>query len=148
MVTHDIEFSAKYSNRCALFFDGNLVSEGNHVHFIVAITFIRLRHIECLDIFVKMPLHVRMWLHYATKRVNHFRVIISTVIIFIVIPLVIYAGVTLFGDRKYYFISIIIIILACVPLFLSFEHRKPQPREILTIAVMSAISVAGRVYLS
>jgi len=28
MVTHDIEFSAKYSNRCALFFDGNIVSEG------------------------------------------------------------------------------------------------------------------------
>ena len=28
MVTHDIEFSAKYSSRCALFFDGNLVSEG------------------------------------------------------------------------------------------------------------------------
>ncbi|CAM5238816.1 ECF transporter S component OS=Lysinibacillus sphaericus OX=1421 GN=LS41612_12305 PE=4 SV=1 [Lysinibacillus sphaericus] len=30
------------------------------------------------------------------------------------------------------------------PLFLSFERRKPQPREILVIAVMSAISVAGR----
>lgn len=29
MVTHDIEFSAKYSSRCALFFDGNLVSEGS-----------------------------------------------------------------------------------------------------------------------
>lgn len=28
MVTHDIEFSAIYSDRCALFFDGNVVSEG------------------------------------------------------------------------------------------------------------------------
>ncbi len=28
MVTHDIEFSAQYSNRCALFFDGSIVSEG------------------------------------------------------------------------------------------------------------------------
>ncbi|KYG90540.1 cobalt ABC transporter ATP-binding protein [[Bacillus] sp. KCTC 13219] len=27
MVTHDIEFSAQYSSRCALFFDGNIVSE-------------------------------------------------------------------------------------------------------------------------
>ncbi|AWZ47897.1 cobalt ABC transporter ATP-binding protein [Clostridiaceae bacterium 14S0207] len=27
MVTHDIEFSATYSDRCALFFDGNIVSE-------------------------------------------------------------------------------------------------------------------------
>ncbi|MEG0258800.1 MAG: energy-coupling factor transporter ATPase [Lysinibacillus sp.] len=28
MVTHDVEFSAEYSNRCTLFFDGNLVSQG------------------------------------------------------------------------------------------------------------------------
>ena len=69
---------------------------------------------------------------------------ISLGIIFIVIPLVMYAGITMFGDRKYYFISIMIMILACVPFVLSFERRKPQPREILTIAVMSAISVAGR----
>ncbi|MGE7918185.1 ABC transporter ATP-binding protein [Viridibacillus sp. NPDC093762] len=27
MVTHDIEFSAQYSDRCAMFFDGNIVSE-------------------------------------------------------------------------------------------------------------------------
>ena len=37
-----------------------------------------------------------------------------------------------------------IIILASIPFFLSFERRKPQPREILIIAVMSAISVTGR----
>ncbi|KOS60700.1 ATP-binding cassette domain-containing protein [Lysinibacillus agricola] len=28
MVTHDIEFSAQHSSRCALFFDGSIVSEG------------------------------------------------------------------------------------------------------------------------
>lgn len=65
-------------------------------------------------------------------------------ILFIIIPFVLYIGITYLNDRKYYFISIVIIILACVPFFLSFERRKPQPREILTIAVMSAISVAGR----
>ena len=75
---------------------------------------------------------------------KNIRVIISLSIIFIVIPLVMYAGITMFGDRKYYFISIMIMILACVPFFLSFERRKPQPREILIIAVMSAISVTGR----
>ena len=75
---------------------------------------------------------------------KNIRVVISLSIIFIVIPLVMYAGITMFGDRKYYFISIMIMILACVPFVLSFERRKPQPREILTIAVMSAISVAGR----
>lgn len=70
--------------------------------------------------------------------------VISLVIIFIFIPLTLYAGIVLFNDRKYYFISIMIIILASIPFFLSFERRKPQPREILIIAVMSAISVTGR----
>lgn len=70
--------------------------------------------------------------------------IISLVIIFIFIPLTLYAGITIFADRKYYFISITIIVLASIPFFLSFERRKPEPREILIIAVMSAISVAGR----
>ena len=75
---------------------------------------------------------------------KNIRLTISLSIIFIVIPLVMYIGITMFGDRKYYFISIMIMLLACVPFVLSFERRKPQPREILTIAVMSAISVAGR----
>lgn len=59
-------------------------------------------------------------------------------------PLTLYMGITYFGDRKYYVISLLLIVLACVPFVLSFERRKPQPREILLIAVMSAISVAGR----
>lgn len=33
MVTHDIEFSAQHSNRCALFFDGSIVSEGEPREF-------------------------------------------------------------------------------------------------------------------
>ncbi|KOY80976.1 ECF transporter S component [Lysinibacillus macroides] len=75
---------------------------------------------------------------------KNIRLMISIIVIVVLMPLTLYAGITLFADRKYYFISIVIIILACVPFFLSFERRKPQPREILVIAVMAAISVAGR----
>ena len=60
-------------------------------------------------------------------------------------PLVIYSGVTFLGDRKYYFISIILAMLSCLPFFLRYEKKKPQPRGIMTIAVMAAISVAGRI---
>ena len=73
------------------------------------------------------------------------RIICNFIIIFIVMPLVIYIGITFLEDRKYYFISIILVMLACVPFFLRYEKRKPQPREIMTIAVMAAISVAGRI---
>ncbi|MEG0258801.1 MAG: ECF transporter S component [Lysinibacillus sp.] len=75
---------------------------------------------------------------------NRLRLIISAVVVFLVIPLVLYVGVVYLNDRKYYFISVVIALLACVPLFIRFERRKPQPREILIIAVMAAISVAGR----
>ncbi|MER2190771.1 MAG: ECF transporter S component [Solibacillus sp.] len=72
------------------------------------------------------------------------RLIISVLVFFIFMPLTLYMGITYLGDRKYYLISVALILLACVPFILSFERRKPQPREILIIAVMSAISVAGR----
>ena len=75
---------------------------------------------------------------------KRLRLITSTMVIFVIIPVVLYAGVVYLDDRKYYFISVVIALLACVPLFIKFERRKPQPREILTIAVMAAISVAGR----
>lgn len=74
----------------------------------------------------------------------NYRQILSWSIIFILVPLVLYIGITTLNDRKYYFISLVIACLACVPFFISFERRKPQAREILTIAVMAAISVAGR----
>ncbi|MDD3840405.1 MAG: ECF transporter S component [Clostridia bacterium] len=70
--------------------------------------------------------------------------LLSAIIIFIAIPAVIAVGVVLFKDRKYNLISMIIAFLSCVPFFLLFKKRKPQAREIICIAVMSAISVAGR----
>jgi len=72
------------------------------------------------------------------------RLIVSSVVIFILIPFVLILGVTLFNDRKYNLISMMIVFLACVPFFVAFEKRKPQPREVLIIAVMSGISAAGR----
>lgn len=75
---------------------------------------------------------------------NGQRKVISALVLFVVIPVVMYCGIAFLGDRKYYFISLLIMGLACVPFFLRFERRKPQAREILVIAVMAAISVAGR----
>jgi len=70
--------------------------------------------------------------------------IIKIMIVLIVVPLLLWVGISLFDDRKYYLISISIVIVACLPFFLRFEKRKPQSREIMIIAVMAAISVAGR----
>lgn len=79
-----------------------------------------------------------------SNRAVRLRTVVSIVVFFIIMPLVIYLGITVMEDRKYYLVSVILVLLACVPFFVSFERRRPQPREILTIAVMAAISVASR----
>lgn len=64
--------------------------------------------------------------------------------ILVVIPLIIYLGITLGNDRKYYIVSLGIIACTMLPFFMVFEDRKPQARELIIIAVLSAIGVAGR----
>ena len=60
------------------------------------------------------------------------------------IPLTIYVGVFYLHDRKYYFISLLIILETMIPFCMVFESRKPQARELIIISVMCAIAVAGR----
>lgn len=73
-----------------------------------------------------------------------WRTVISFAVYLVLIPLVIFIGVKLFADRKYNLISILIAFLACVPFFIGFEKGKTGARELVVIAVMSAISVLGR----
>lgn len=72
------------------------------------------------------------------------RTIISAVLILIFIPLTIFIGVYYLGDRKYYFISLLIILETMLPFVMIFESRKPQARELVIISVLCAIGVAGR----
>lgn len=77
-------------------------------------------------------------------KASNKRLLISSAIVFLIMPLVIYGGVVFLGDRKYYFISVILVVLASIPFFISLEQKKTQTRDILLIAVMAALSVAGR----
>lgn len=72
------------------------------------------------------------------------RTIASMFLILILIPVTIWIGITFFDDRKYFVISLAIAVYCMLPFFLIFEGRKPQARELLTIAVLVAIAVAGR----
>lgn len=72
------------------------------------------------------------------------RTILSAIIILLLIPATILFGGFVLDDRKYYFISILIIIYTMVPFFMVFEKRRPKARELIIIAVLSAIAVAGR----
>lgn len=72
------------------------------------------------------------------------RGIITAVLFLIVVPITVVGGIVFLDDRKYYFISLLLVIYTMIPFFLSFEGRKPRAREIIVIAVLTAITVAGR----
>ena len=72
------------------------------------------------------------------------RLILSSVLILFAIPLTIAFGVVFLHDRKYYFISVAILIDTMLPFIMVFEHRKPKVREIILICSLSAIAVIGR----
>ena len=70
--------------------------------------------------------------------------IAAIMVVLLAIPLTIYIGEFYTGDRKYYFISMLIILEALLPFALMFEKGKPQARELIVLAVLCAITVAGR----
>ena len=72
------------------------------------------------------------------------RTLMATFLILLLIPLTIYIGVFFLGDRKYYFISLLIILETMIPFCMVFESRKPKARELIVISVLCAIAVAGR----
>lgn len=70
--------------------------------------------------------------------------VIKYLCVFLVAPLIVLCGVFFLGDRKYAFVSLALSVVACIPLFVSFEKGKNDARRIVIIAVMTALSVAGR----
>ena len=251
MVSHDIEFCAKYADRCALFFDGNIVTEGPPRAFFSGNSFYTTaanrmarellpRAVTPEDVIVAcggktpdtpaLPEYRRLppapereaaatkslpvWrkalaavsglgalalivqairvtdlskligaegmtalagdqlLRYAAlaaallvfalsvgqkaerpgtpmqtpveKRRLRQRTAVATVLILLLIPLTLFVGVHFLEGRKYYFISLLILLECMLPFFLIFEGRRPQARELVLIAVLVAMNVAGR----
>ena len=78
------------------------------------------------------------------KRKLSRRTLAATILILLLIPLTLFVGVYYLDGKKYYFIALLILLETMLPFFLIFEERKPQARELVLIAVLCAISVAGR----
>lgn len=80
----------------------------------------------------------------AEKRRLSKRTLFATVLILICIPFTLYLGVTYFDKNQYYFISFCVLMECMLPFFLVFEGRRPKARELVIIAVLCAIGIAGR----
>jgi len=172
MVSHDIEFCADHTDRCALFFDGGIVTENPPREFFSGNSFYTTaanrmaRHILPKAVTVNDVIHALGGKPPKKEKPNieippqapppetppqepqsqklSKRTIAAAVVILFTIPLTIFLGMYLFDHRRFYFISTLIIFQAMLPFALVFERRKPQARELVIIAALCAIGVAGR----
>ena len=69
--------------------------------------------------------------------------IATLIVLLVLIPLTLYLGTRLPG-RSYYLTGTLMVVELLIPFLLAFEGRRPQARELVTIAVMAAIAVAAR----
>ena len=69
--------------------------------------------------------------------------IATLIVFFLLIPVTLFFGSKLPG-RGYYITGTAIIIELMIPFFMAFEGRRPKARELVVIAVMCAIAIAGR----
>lgn len=79
-----------------------------------------------------------------SKRAKVVR-IVGLIVVIVLVPLVVAAGVWLFADRNYMLVSIVVALLALLPFFVGFERRGHSTRELVCIAALTALSVLGRI---
>ncbi|MCR5702642.1 MAG: ATP-binding cassette domain-containing protein [Lachnospiraceae bacterium] len=70
--------------------------------------------------------------------------IIPLLTFLVLMPLTIYFGERVLHQRKYYFISLLLIVEGVGAFLAGFEHGKPRLKEIITVAAMAAITALSR----
>lgn len=70
--------------------------------------------------------------------------IISFIILCVLVPAAVVAGALLFDERRYAWVILCVTLLSCLPMFISFERNSAEAKRLVMIAVMTALSVAGR----
>lgn len=70
---------------------------------------------------------------------------IKNSVIFICIPLVIILALHSVINKRFNFVSMIIVFLSCIPFYLRYENRKPHAREIVVLSVMITLTILSRV---
>ncbi len=74
------------------------------------------------------------------------RTAVSALIIFLLIPATVAAGVVYFDQNLYMVSSLLVVIYTLIPFFMVFERRRPKAREIVLIAMMSALTAVLQLF--
>lgn len=100
----------------------------------------------------KEPALVTIFDELKKKNESHYmaaarkRLALTAVLIFLVIPALIALTVFLGSKRLYMPLSLLILVMIMAPFFMIFERRKPRAREVVLIAMMSALTVASHTF--
>ncbi len=70
--------------------------------------------------------------------------VLTAALLLIAVPTVVVGGAMLFRERYYAWVSLCVAVLSCLPLFYAFERKESSSKELTVLAVMIALSVAGR----
>ena len=77
------------------------------------------------------------------RRHSKKSLVLAGILIALILPTLILGGIFL-DDRKYYFISLAVLVEVMAAFFILFEGRRPKSREIAVMAVICALGIAGR----
>ena len=69
---------------------------------------------------------------------------LTLVLLLLLIPIVVFGGALLFQEKHYAWIALCVALLSCLPLFICFERKGSTAKELTTLAVLVAVSAAGR----
>ncbi len=187
IVSHDIEFCAAFADRCAMFFDGAVVSTGAPRDFFSGKSFYTTAANRMARALLPSAILAEDIIKACSgveasppeqqgpPRQNPARsgragppdagsgrppegadggecmnpapagiTAIALIAFLLAVPLTVILGAALFGARRYYFTSLLVVLEAMVPFALIFEKRRPAARELVLIAALSAIAVMGR----
>ena len=71
--------------------------------------------------------------------------IISLIIYFLIIPAIICLGLVLLDKKLYNLIALLVVVIAMIPFFISFEKKKTSLEKIVLIAAFTAVTSLSRI---
>ena len=89
------------------------------------------------------PVHTELRTPVEKRKLSK-RTVIASVLVVLCVPVTLFIGVFYLEHKQYYITALLVLIECMIPFFLVFEGRKPKARELVLIAALCAMGIAGR----